>query len=76
MLKSAIERACDESDVEVTVEHCDLGSASALAQGKDLIVTSEALVDELEGVGIPIVTIINFASQQEIRDKVVNRLKS
>lgn len=75
MLKSAIQRACDESGIEATVEHCDLGSAHSLAPGKDLIVTSEALVDELEDVNVPIATIINFTSQQEIQDKVISKLK-
>lgn len=75
MLKSAIQRACDEHDIDANVEHCDLGSASSMAPGQDLIVTSEALVDELEGLDVPIATIINFTSQQEIKDKVISQLQ-
>lgn len=75
MLKSAIQRACDEQGIDAEVEHCDLGSAHSMAHGRDLIVTSEALADELEGLEVPVVTIVNFTSQEEIKEKVLSKLQ-
>ncbi|PTM59529.1 PTS sugar transporter subunit IIB [Desmospora activa] len=73
MLKSNIQKVLQEKKVEAEVENCDLGSAGSLSKGMDLVVTSQGLAGELEGLGIPVVTITNFISKQEVEEKVLSR---
>jgi ascorbate PTS system EIIB component len=75
MLKSNIQKVCEEKGMDVTVEHCDLGSAPSLVRDFDLVVTSDALAGELQGFGVPVETIVNFISRREIEDKVLKHLQ-
>lgn len=75
MLKSNIQKVCREKGIAATVEHCDLGSAPSMIQDFDLVVTSEGLAGELQGFGVPVVTVVNFISPTEVEEKVLKHLQ-
>ncbi|MEW9032492.1 MAG: PTS sugar transporter subunit IIB [Planifilum fimeticola] len=75
MLKSNIQKVCEEKGIDVTVEHCDLGSAPSMVRDFALVVTSEGLAGELRGLGVPVETIVNFISRGEVEEKVLKHLQ-
>jgi PTS system ascorbate-specific IIB component len=56
----------DDADLEVA----DIGSARALAQTADLILTSNELAEQLGKVKPPVVTISNFVDLKEMVEKL------
>ncbi len=70
LLRMQAEKALKELGVKADVEVCDMGSARAMAQTADLIVTSNELAQQIGNVKPPIVTISNFIDLKEMVAKL------
>lgn len=70
MLKMNIEAALSELGVDADVEASDISTAKGAAGGADLVVTSEELAHDLQGLDVPIVIVDNFFDNDEIVEKL------
>jgi PTS system ascorbate-specific IIB component len=70
LLRMQAEKALKQLGLQADLEVADIGSARALASTADLILTSEELARQLEGVRPRIVTITNFVSLDEMVTKL------
>ncbi len=71
MLKMNIEKAMSDLGVDdVEVEASDISTAKGAASGADLVLTSDELAEQLEGIDTPVVVIDNFFDVAEITEKV------
>ncbi len=70
LLRMQVEKALKQLGVSADVEVSDMGSARAMAQTADLIVTSNELAQQLGNVKPPVVTIVNFVSLNEMLTKL------
>lgn len=70
LLRMQVEKALRQLGVKADVEVSDMGSARALAQTADLVVTSPELAQQLGNVKPPVVTIVNFVSLDEMLSKL------
>jgi len=70
ILRMQAEKALKELGVQADLEVADIGTARALAPTADLILTSEELAQQLQGVKPRIVTISNFIDLREMVDKL------
>jgi PTS system ascorbate-specific IIB component len=74
ILRMQAEKALKELGVQADLEVADIGTARALAPTADLILTSEELAQQLQGVKPRIVTISNFIDLREMVDKLAAAL--
>lgn len=70
ILRMQAEKALKELGVKADLEVADIGTARALASTADLILTSEELAQQLQGVKPRIVTITNFIDLREMVEKL------
>jgi len=70
ILRMQAEKALKELGLNADLEVADIGTARALAPTADLILTSEELAQQLQGVKPRIVTISNFIDLREMVDKL------
>lgn len=70
ILRMQAEKALRELGLEADLEVADIGTARALAPTADLILTSEELAQQLQGVKPRIVTISNFIDLREMVEKL------
>lgn len=70
LLRMQAEKALREIGVQADVEVSDMGSARAMAQTADLILTSNELAQQLGPVKPPVVTITNFIDLREMVAKL------
>ncbi|WP_293697474.1 PTS sugar transporter subunit IIB [uncultured Agrococcus sp.] len=68
LLKMNIEKALDELGVDGVVDAADITAAKGVAQGADLVVTSEELLSQLESLPVDVVAVKNFMDLAEITD--------
>lgn len=70
LLRMQAEKALKTLGVQADLEVADIGTARAAAQTADLIITSNELAQQLQGVKPKIVTISNFVDLQEMVTKL------
>jgi PTS system ascorbate-specific IIB component len=70
LLRMQAEKALKTLGVQADLEVADIGTARAAAQTADLIITSNELAQQLQGVKPKIVTISNFIDLQEMVTKL------
>ena len=70
LLRMQAEKALRELGLQADLEVADIGTARALANTADLILTSEELAPQLGNVKPRIVTISNFIDVREMVDKL------
>lgn len=70
LLRMQAEKALRELGLQADLEVADIGTARALANTADLILTSEELAPQLGQVKPRIVTISNFIDVREMVDKL------
>ena len=70
LLRMQAEKALRELGVTADVEVADIGTARALAQTADIIITSEELAQQLGAVRPTVVTISNFIDLREMVAKL------
>lgn len=71
MLKMNIEKALEDLGVtDVDVEAADISTAKGAASGADLVLTSDELAEQLEGIDTPVVVVDNFFDMAEITEKL------
>lgn len=70
LLRMQAEKALKQLGLEADLEVADIGTARALAQTADLIITSEELAAQLGTVKPRIVTITNFIDLGEMVTKL------
>jgi PTS system ascorbate-specific IIB component len=70
LLRMQAEKALRELGIQADLEVADIGTARALANTADLILTSEELAPQLGQVKPRIVTISNFIDLREMVDKL------
>jgi ascorbate PTS system EIIB component len=70
LLRMQAEKALRQLGVEADLEVADIGSARALAQTADLIITSQELAEQLGSVKPRVVTISNFVDLKEMVEKL------
>jgi PTS system ascorbate-specific IIB component len=70
LLRMQAEKALRTLGVQADLEVADIGTARAAAQTADLIITSNELAQQLQGVKPKIVTISNFIDLQEMVTKL------
>jgi PTS system ascorbate-specific IIB component len=71
LLRMQAEKALRQLGVQdADLEVADIGSARALAQTADLIITSLELAEQLGTVKPPIITISNFVDLKEMVEKL------
>lgn len=70
LLRMQAEKALAQLGVEADVEVADIGSARAMAQTADIVLTSEELSRQLGEVKARIVTITNFVNLDEMVQKL------
>jgi PTS system ascorbate-specific IIB component len=70
LLRMQAEKALRELGIQADLEVADIGTARALANTADLILTSEELAPQLGQVKPRIVTISNFIDVREMVDKL------
>lgn len=74
ILKMNTDRALEELHVDADTEASDISSARGAASMSDLVLTSEELVSQLEGVTTPIEVISNFTDVAEIKSAISRHL--
>lgn len=67
ILKMNTDRALEELHIDADTEASDVSAARGAAAMSDLVLTSEDLVGQLEGIGTPIEVISNFTDVEEIK---------
>jgi len=70
ILRMNAEKALKQLGIEADVEVSDMGSARALAESADLILTSQELAEQLGPVKPRVVTISNFIDLNEMVTKL------
>ena len=70
LLRMQAEKALKQLGVEADVEVSDMGSARAMAQTVDLVLTSPELAQQLGQVRPRVVTITNFIDLKEMTTKL------
>lgn len=70
LLRMQAEKALKELGIQADVEVADMGTARALAQTADYIITSEELAQQLGTVKPIVVTISNFIDLREMVTKL------
>ena len=70
MLKMNIEAALAELGIDADVEASDISAAKGVASGADLVLTSEELAYDLQGLPCPVVVVDNFFDNDEIMEKL------
>lgn len=70
LLRMQAEKALRQLGVEADLEVADIGSARAMAQTADLIITSSELAEQLGNVKPRVVTISNFVDLKEMVEKL------
>ncbi len=70
LLRMQAEKALRQLGVEADLEVADIGSARAMAQTADLIITSNELAEQLGNVKPRVVTISNFVDLKEMVEKL------
>lgn len=70
LLRMQAEKALRQLGVEADLEVADIGSARAMAQTADLIITSSELAEQLGKVKPRIVTVTNFVDLKEMVEKL------
>lgn len=70
MLKMNIENAMNELGIDADVEASDISTAKGAAGSADLVLTSEELAHELQGLDCPVVVVDNFFDNDEILEKL------
>lgn len=70
MLKMNIEEALRELGIDADVEASDISTAKGAAGGADLVLTSEELAHDLEGLDCPVIVVKNFFDNDEIIEKL------
>jgi PTS system ascorbate-specific IIB component len=70
LLRMQAEKALRELGIQADLEVADIGTARALANTADLILTSEELAPQLGQVKPRIVTISNFIDVREMVEKL------
>ena len=61
-----VTEACEQLGIDADVDAADIGTAKGAASSADLVLTSEELASELEGLSIPVRVIDNFMDVDEI----------
>lgn len=72
LLRMQAEKALRQLGVQADLEVADIGSARAMAQTADLIITSNELAEQLGPVRPRVVTIVNFVDL----DEMIRKLKA
>ena len=70
LLRMQAEKALRQLGVQADVEVADMGSARAMAQTADLIITSNELAEQLGQVKPTVVTVTNFIDLNEMVTKL------
>jgi len=70
ILKMNTEKAAQRLGLDAEVEVADIGTARGAAVSADLVLTSAEFAEELSGLAVPVVTIKNFMSIDEIAEKL------
>lgn len=70
LLRMQAEKALKQLGVEADLEVADIGSARAMAQTADLIITSNELAEQLGKVKPRVVTVVNFVDLKEMTEKL------
>jgi PTS system ascorbate-specific IIB component len=70
LLRMQAEKALKQLGLEADLEVADIGSARALAQTADLVLTSTELAQQLGDVKAQVVTITNFVDLDEMVQKL------
>ena len=68
ILKMNIDKALANLGVDAETEASDISSARGVAEMSDLVLTSEELLSQLEGVSTPIEVVDNFTDVEEITE--------
>ena len=76
LLRMQAEKALRQLGVTADLEVADIGSARAMAQTADLIITSNELAEQLGTVKPKVVTITNFIDLNEMVRKLEEALKA
>lgn len=76
LLRMQAEKALRQLGVTADLEVADIGSARAMAQTVDLIITSNELAEQLGTVKPKVVTITNFIDLNEMVRKLEEALKA
>lgn len=66
LLKMNADKACEQLGIDADVDAADIGTAKGAASSADLVLTSEELASELEGLSTPVRVIDNFMDVDEI----------
>ena len=70
LLRMQAEKALRQLGIDADLEVADIGSARAMAQTADLILTSNELAEQLGEVKPRVVTISNFVDLKEMVEKL------
>ncbi|TMJ07824.1 MAG: PTS sugar transporter subunit IIB [Bacillati bacterium ANGP1] len=70
LLRMQAEKALRQLGIDADLEVADIGSARAMAQTADLILTSNELAEQLGKVKPRVVTISNFVDLKEMVEKL------
>jgi PTS system ascorbate-specific IIB component len=76
LLRMQAEKALRQLGVTADLEVADIGSARAMAQTADMIITSNELAEQLGTVKPKVVTITNFIDLDEMVRKLAEALKA
>ncbi len=77
IIKMKIEKVLKDMGVECDIHHSSVGQAKSDARSYDLVLVSEAFVDEFQvGGKTKVVGLLNLLSEPEIREKVGKALAS
>ncbi|MFT0761477.1 PTS sugar transporter subunit IIB [Scrofimicrobium sp. R131] len=71
ILKMNTDKALDELGIYADTEAADISSARGAAAQADLVLTSEELLEQLEGVSTPKEVIHNFTDVEEIKAAIL-----
>lgn len=75
LLKMNADKACEQLGIDADVEAADITMAKGAASTADLVLTSEELASELEGISAPVRIINNFMDVDEIAAAITDAMK-
>ncbi|MDX5319304.1 MAG: PTS sugar transporter subunit IIB [Actinomycetes bacterium] len=75
LLKMNTDKACERLGIDAEVDAADIGTAKGAASTADLVLTSEELASELEGLSVPVRVIDNFMDVDEIEAAIASAIE-
>lgn len=76
VLKLSVEKALKELGLKAEIITADITAAKGAGSDVDIVITSNELARQLEGIKPKIVTVKNYVDVEEIKKLIVNALES